>query len=89
MRCPKLALVVGLVLAFGAQAGVAEAGRKKKIDWSEYIESPSERARPITTQSNKRVVAERSKRKSKVKKAKAKRGGKAKARRTKAKRSRR
>lgn len=89
MRSLVLALVLALGLV-GTVGGSAEAG-KKQVDWSAYLESPSERAAsaPVTQEARPKATATNAKAK-RVAKAKAKAKGKGKAKaRTKAKRPRR
>jgi hypothetical protein len=93
MRCSILAFVLGLGVV-GLLGGSAEAG--KKVDWSAYLESPSERAasaaalefkpQAATNAKEKRATRTTAKAKAKAKATKAKAKAKA---RTKTKRTRR
>lgn len=77
MRLLLIALCV-LVVGAGVDADVAHAGKAKKVDWSEYLEDPSDRKPRVRADSGDKKVdkaakAGKSKRARKAK-SRAKRG---------------
>ena len=71
-----LKLFLAFAIAWGLAVPAADARGPQKVDWSEYLESPSERAKPIR---QKQVSDERqakAKKKAKAKKVTKKRAAK-------------